>query len=541
MGNSEEKDNTKKSRNTDVADTIILGAALEQQIQRHGEAASQMIQAYNGMRVDSKGRDLNHKGRSLEGISKYKVNKDFADKNISQQTGFSAELAHEAKANKEAILKGDTKRVRTTDGIGDTNNPQYDHVNVDSKNRPIKGSGTQMKFLKSEVNTEGAKGFNVIDNLAKDKSWDRYDGDILMPKGEAEKARLYAKKKADSLRKQADRLKKDGKIELAKQKEMEAERFEKAGQRVKDAKVTYDEAKEARLNPKKYVAKEVLADSHVAGKEAAKGAVQAAAVISVVSNSVAIARGDKDLDEALLDLSKDVAVSGAAGYLVGASGSALKAVMHASKNQLTRNASRAAGEIVGAGIAIASSLKRYAEGEIDSAELVEELGEKGVATLTVSYTAAAGTGVGATVGSFLLPGPGTAIGGFIGGYIGGMIGYTYSSFVYHGILETFKNEKIARERREYLEDLCDGMIRANTIYQLELQEFAERDASTRKAIIQDIFSRLDNSILNNNLCAYTQAVNNMSKKLFDTDLKFEKPEEFYYYMDTTDPKDPLVI
>ena len=532
----------KEKKGIDVTNAIIMGAALESDVQLHGEAASQMVQAYNGVRVDSKGRDLNHKGRSLKAINKYKVasNPKVAETNIRQQTGFSAELIHEAKSNKEAILAGDPKRVRTTDGIGQTNHQQYDHITVDGNNKPIKGSGTQMKFLKSEANAEDANGFKVINNLANDQSWDRYDGDILIPKGEAEKARLYAKKQAEKLRKQAERLKKDGKAELAKQKELKAERFEKAGKRVKDAKVTYDEAKEARLNPKRYVAKEVLADSHIAGKEAAKGAIGTAALLSTVSNTVALARGDKNLDEAMKDLATDVAVSGASGYLVGTSGSALKAVMHASENQLVRDASRAAGEIVGAGVAIVSSLKRYAEGKIDSVELVEELGEKGVGALTVSYTAAAGTGVGAAIGSFILPGPGTAIGGFIGGYIGGMIGYTFSSFVYHGILDTLKNEKIARERRMYLEELCDGMIRANTLYQIELQEFAERDAAMRKTKVQDIFNRLDNSILDNNLCDYTQAINDMGK-FFGADLQFKTPKEFYNYMDTTDPNEPLVI
>ena len=121
-----------------------------------------------------------------------------------------------------------------------------------------------------------------------------------------------------------------------------------------------------------------------------------------------------------------------------------------------------------------------------------------------------------------------------------MIGYTFSSFVYHGILDIFKNEKIARERRQYLEELFDGMIRANTLYQIELQEFAERDAAIRKAKVQDIFSRLDNSILDNNLSVYTQAINDMGK-FFGADLQFKTCNEFYNYMDTTDPNEPLVI
>ena len=548
MSKIEDKEKNKKQQNSGGVNPIVMGAALESHVQVHGEAASQMVQAYNGIRVDSKGRDLKHQGRSLKGISEYKVDPNNENLNLHQQAGFDAELIDEARKNKQAILQGKKTRTRTTDGIGQKNHPQYDHVTVDGNNKPIEGSGTQMKFKQSEANTpvnsngKPVKGFSVIDQLANDESWDRYDGDVLIPKGEAAKAKLYAEKKAKALRKQAERLKREGKTELAKQKEQKAERYEEAGKRVKDSDVTYQEAMEARVSPKKFVVKEVLADSHVAGKEAAKGAIESAALISAVSNTVALARGDKELDEALKDLATDVAVSGASGYLVGASGSALKAVMHASKQQVVRDASRAAGEIVGAGIAIASSLKRYAEGKIDSTELVEELGEKGVGALTVSYTAATGTAFGAAVGSIILPGPGTAIGGFIGGYIGGMIGYTFSSYVYHGILETFKNEKIARERRQYLEELCDGMIRANTLYQIELQEFVERDAFERRAKIQDVFVRLDSSILNNNLYAFALAINDVGG-FFGAKLPFGKPEEFYSDMDKNyaDPSKPLVI
>ena len=540
MANKKVKNKKKNQKKMDLGNPIIIGAALEPLVQLYGEAASQIVQAYNGVRVDSKGRDLNYQGKSLKEISQSKVNKDYVDANLRQQSGFAAEQVHEARSNKKAILKGKKTRLRTTDGLGKTNHPKYDHVTVDEKNQPIKGTGQQMKFLTSEVNKPNFEGFDVIEKIVRNKKWEKYDGDILIPKGEAKKARIYAQKKADSLRKQAERLKRDGKTELAAEKERLAQRYAEAGKRVKDSELTHKEAMEARKSPEKFVVKEVLSDSHVAGKEAAKGAMGAAALVSAVSNSIAIERGDKDYEEALKDLGKDIAVSGASAYLVGASGSALKAVMHASRNQFIRDSSGFAGQIVGAGIAIASSLKRYAEGTIDGVGLVEELGERGVASLFTGYMAVVGAGTGELVGSVLLPGPGTAIGGFIGGYVGGMIGHTFSSFVYHGILNTLANEKIAHERRQYLEELSEGMLRANTLYQIEIQEFAERDASTRRVQMQDIFVKLDNSIYEDNLVGYTQAVNDIGK-YFGADLHYKTPEEFYDFMDRTEPGVPLVI
>ncbi len=78
-----------KKNNNAIDVSIIL--SQDKIIQRQGESASQMIQAYKGIRVDSLGKDLNHKGRSLKRISNYKINDNYKATNIKQQSGFCAE------------------------------------------------------------------------------------------------------------------------------------------------------------------------------------------------------------------------------------------------------------------------------------------------------------------------------------------------------------------------------------------------------------------------------------------------------------------
>ena len=87
--------------------------------------------------------------------------------------------------------------------------------------------------------------------------------------------------------------------------------------------MTHSEAVKARKNPERFVTEEVLLDSHKAGQEAVKEYFVGVGLVSLVSNSVAVARGEKDSSEALLGVGKDLAVASANNYVVTASGTAV--------------------------------------------------------------------------------------------------------------------------------------------------------------------------------------------------------------------------
>ena len=188
----EQKKRSNKAQDNPV-NTVTVGFGQSDIVQTHGEAASQILQAFSGKRFDTAGNELLHKGRSLEKISQYKVNPDYAQQNLKQQSGFSAELLEEANRNKEAILSGDSLRRRTTDGIGKTNDTKYDLVSVDESGNISDPS--QMKFL--GINSKGQ--YSVIEKLAKDKSWDRYDGAIDIPSNQYEGAKQYAQDQASPI------------------------------------------------------------------------------------------------------------------------------------------------------------------------------------------------------------------------------------------------------------------------------------------------------------------------------------------------------
>lgn len=504
-----------KKENKLINETTI-GMAQTTLNQIYGEMTSQIIQAYNGMRVDSHGNEIPHHGRNLKDISNYKVNPDYKDTNIKQQSGFVAELLEESRQNKEAIANGDTTRTRTTDGIGRTNDTKYDHVKVDQNGNVVEGSGTQMKFLKVKENPKtGEKSYNVIDKLANDESWDRYDGDVLIPKEDYEGAVKYAKEQYEKNMELAKKAKANGKIEAAKKYEKRAKDYKKASEKIKPSKVTTDEAIEGRVDPKKIVTKEFLKDINDAGLSAAKSSMAIAASVSLAQNIYALVKEDKDIEEVTKDIAKTTVKAGAAAYVVGAGGSAVKAVMHTSKNQILRRAGTTSLPtliVVGA-LEIGKSLKKYSNNEIDTLELLQEMGEKGTGMMASGYCAILGT----------------VVAGPLGGFVGSMIGYNISSVLYQNSIKILKDEKIAREQRIVIERICNAAMKQNEEYRKQFIELSKMQLQERERKLVRALNKLDKSIINNNIDDFFDSINDMGRT-FGVKLQFETMEEFDDFM-----------
>lgn len=445
---------------------------------------------------------------------------------IKSQAGFSAELLKEAHDNKEAILQGETARTRTTDGIGSTNHTQYDHILVDENNKVISNSGSQMKFY--GIDKKGR--YSVVEKMVKDKSWDRYDSVIDIPNEQYEGALKYADEQARKFYEQADRLKANGKYDLSKQKETLAKRYETVKERLRNSKISTESAIEARLNPRKVVAKEVISDSNKAGISAAKAAMIMGGTIAIGQNLYAIITEEKDLEEAVKDVTSTIMKTGGVSYLVAGSGTAVKAVMHSSEHEVIRNLGNTSAPvaIATASVEIVKSIKKYAEGDIDEEQLIEELGEKGVGMLSAGYGAAVGATVGGVVGS-VVPIVGTEIGAVVGGFVGNIMGYTLSGIFYKGALEALEGAKVSAERRTVIEELCKYAIEEEKRYQQVLETYANAQYKQRQEKIQTFMQDIKESIKENNIEKYILSVNEMGN-FFNIEMKFSSYSEIDDFM-----------
>ncbi len=501
-----------------VINTTTVGMAQSESIQRNGEAASQIIQAFKGTRYDSNGIDLGHQGRSLKQISEYKVNEDYKNQNIKQQSGFSAELVQEARENSEAIRNKSTNRTRTTDGIGRSNDQKYDHVVVDDNGSIIKGSEAQMKFLKTPE--------KLVDNIVNNPKWKKYDGFIDIPEDQYDDALKYASDKAESFKKQAEQLRSKGENIKAEELEKKSENYEKSKSKIRKSKVKESESIEARVDPKGFVTKEVIKESHNSAKNAVKATAIISSSISIGQNLMHIFNGEKTVDEAMIDVITTTGKSSALAYGVTFSGTALKSVMHASENSLVRNlgTTNLPDLMATSVVEVSKSIKRYAKAEINELELMEELGEKGTGMIVAGYGAAVGSIVGGTLGT-IVPGVGNVIGAATGGFLGSMISYSMSSIIYKGTLDAFKEVKLSEERREMIEALSKESIRTMKKYQQILTEYGRKEYQRRENLFNDIFDNINSSLYDNNINGFVENINKIGEE-FGMKLSFKTFEEF---------------
>lgn len=506
----EEKDKPKKdNKRESPINSTSIGFGASKVVQTRGEAASQILQAYSGKRYDSSGNELIHKGRNLKKISKYKVNPKYTKQNIKSQAGFSAELLEEANQNKQAILRGDSVRRRTTDGLGRINDTQYDLVSVDSVGNI--SDPMQLKFL--GIDKKGR--YSVIEKLAKDRSWDRYDSAVGIPSDQYQGAVDYANQKASELMEQAAVLREQGKFNIAAQREELAGKYKDAAKRITPTTVSEEDALLARVNPKKYVAKSIALDAHKAGVEAVKGGLLVGGTVSLVQNICAVHSGDLTPEEAAVNMAKTTVKAGATVYGVGSTGTALKALMHNSNSEIVRKlgTTNLPIMIVTSTMEIGGVVKGYISGEITETEALTRLGKSGTGSLAASY--------GAAVGTIFMPGIDTAV--------GSMVGYMVSSMLYDSCLQILVEADLAYDNYMRTKELCTAACAAMEQQRKEFETQVQDLISNRQVAIDNSLFAIMNSIDSSDTDSLSAALSNLADS-FGRDLQFKTLNEFDDFM-----------
>lgn len=512
----------KIDRNESIKNSAISGAQYKN-VQRYGAAIKEHAKAYSG--VD---RETGTHSKGLKDISKSKVNPKYKKSNIKQQSGYSAEVKTVARENAEKIISGNktTRTTRTDDmniqsdgrghTVGGINEQLYDIAEVDKNGIYIEGSARQLKYV-------GGDSKACTDKLLI-KKFDKYrdaDVPIEVPSDFYDNVQKELTERSEKLKNNIANAEKRGDFELAQKKKEQLSRIEKTKNSLRKGKLSNEEAIEARVRPALSTAKEIHKLSNRAGIEGAKIGAAVGGGISTIQNTVAVIKGDKDVAEALIDVVGDTSKATAFSYATGYIGSALKGAMQNAPSKYLQALSKTnlPAVIVGTALDIGKTLTKFAAGEIDGTQCLEELGEKGSGMLAAS--------MGAAVGQTLIPIP------IVGGLIGGMVGYTLSSMYYNSLLSALKNAKMAREERLRIEAECLESINAIKEYRLQIEIIVNNYLQENQSAFDSAFSEMEIACNTADINKFIKGANKITQQIGGVPL-FETKQELDGLMDSNE-------
>jgi len=542
----------------DTLKNVATANANSEIVQRFGSAAKEHIVALNGVDAES-GKVLN---RSLDSISKSKVNPNNEATNKKQQAGFSAEVGETAAENAENIIAGKKERKVRADDIGQVNDPLYDHYTVDVDGTIISGSGSQMKFV----------GNDAADCLQKlsSKKYDKYlnsDTKLEIPNDYYDKVKTLNSEKIASLERQLESAKQKGDSALIEKKQRELEKHRKIDKNLKKSNLSNKDAMFARNNPKLYTTKQVAGIAHRAGVEGAKSGAYVGGTMAIIENAVAMFQGEKDIDEALIDGVIDTGKAATMGYGTSAVGAVVKSEMQNSgartiknagekayKDAIAKGANKRAAKkaaeiateeainslspvsktlqnlsktnvpsmIVTVTVETGKVMKRYLSGEIDGTECLIQMGEAGTSIIASSLGAVA---YGATLGTVL----GGPIGTIVGGLVGAVIGQVMTSLFYKQLVGALQEAKLAREERIRIEAECESAIVAIRQYRDEMTYVMGAYLSDMSDSFDTSLNQIRSALNLNDTDAFILSASSITEK-FESNLQFRNMNEFELLM-----------
>ena len=498
-----------------IEDAAISGAAYET-TQRYGSSIKEHFVAFSG--VDNEIGIALKKG--LKKISTEKLNPDYIEQNLKQQSGYAAEVKYTARENAEHIINGDSTRVINTDIKGSGSyNELFDHIITKDG---VVVSQEQMKFVGNDVKEcvgkllspkfQKYRDNNAVFTLPSDYFEPDANG-IPKIQNEVDRRILETKRSIDS-----------GKLpeEVLKKKQQDLKELEKLKENVKNSKLSKQEAIEARLHPEWSTAKDVLKLSHRAGLEQAKIGAAIGGSVSIVRNIVSVVNGDKTVTDAVLSVVKDTATVAAVSYGTGVAGSLIKASMQNSGSAVFRGLSKSnlPAAIVSLSIDSAKTLRKFFNGDISGLECLENLGETGTGMISSAMFA--------TVGQVLIPIP------VVGAMAGSMIGYALSSSCYGLLVGALKEEKLAREERIRIEKECEEHIKNLKEYRAQLEKYFDDYMTYYKNNFREAFKQIKTAYEIGDCDGYLDGCDKIITALGGTS-QYSTVKEFEELMDSDEP------
>ncbi len=445
-----------REKNSNIANAAIVGAVSEESA-LYASTNKEYLAILDDKTL----------GRTLEGISEYKVNPKYQYQNINQQAGFqqagfSAELKEQAHTNAQNILMENGERL-----------VQYDNLSVDQK--------AQIRERFPDYATPN-KNHELVDYVRVDRK-----GNVISLT-RSRRVNLWVKMarsvfiKIKSLESQIAKQKSFGDFQKAAKLEEKLQKCKTIKANTRSASITKEEAIYARNHPTLSTAKDMVSHSHQAGMNALGVGALVSGVVSLITNLWECVTKGKDPKEALKHTAIATLKGGAYSYGVAFSNSLLGGMMQNSANKVIQSFGKSSlpAMIVGACVANVTIFGRYLSGKIDEVELCKQLGRTNTSLLS--------GGAMALAGQALIPIP------VVGALIGGFVGTTMSKTFYDISLKTLKEAKEAHQKRIEIEKKCREHIRLLEMHQNQFNEVFERYFHGTIKFFNESFDELERTL-----------------------------------------------
>lgn len=413
----------------------------------------QINSMFKGIEVDGK------MSTGLDEIARRYSKTDRSYASLKSQAGYSAEIINATKENIKALSeKTGIRTIRTDDISKDATgqlakfskcDPYVDLVRVDANNNVVER--VQVKYI-------GKNAKDCFNKLINTSDYKKYYDPTKVDKMQIPKE-YYSEiknnllpEKMSNLKQQIDYCEKNGKTEALEKNLKQLKDCERLNEMLESGSATAKETMDATKHPKIYNAKIFSEGVVKAGhSEGVKGGATAAAMtfcVSTVDNVTQVYSGEIEADEAVSNIIKDTATSGAIGYGTYFVSGAVAAATKESSHQLIKaiGGSNVPAAVVTMGVESYDEVVAYASGEIDAYEFAEKMG--------ANASMVTGMFVGASIGQTVIPIP------LVGGLVGGMVGCAVTSEAYQTAVEFVKEngDEIIETVEEAAEVVVDTVV-----------------------------------------------------------------------------------
>lgn len=506
-------------------DGAVLAAAAQEGVSRFGSGIKEFLVAYSG--VDN---ETGFKWQqSLKSISERKISADQTTdpkgyyQQLKAHSGFSAEIREVSRRRAEEAISGKVpKTLRTddvprTDGGTNVNHPLFDVTSkVDAYGNPDPACSAQIKFRGCDPEgclkiLSGSQCKKYVDNNCK----------LMVPSDYYDGIKESLAKKIEKLRDQIAKLEKSGNQEALLKRRAELNKYRTIDRNLEQSKVSVADSEEGYLNPKIATAKDVLSTAHGAGWAQMKTGAAVGGGVSLARNLVSVYKGEKTIQDAVVDVAGDTASAAAASYGIAFTGALIKGFSQNATSTYIRVLSKTnlPAYIASSAIEIGKILARYARGKIDGAQCVEQLGTQGYCMTTSAMYS--------VIGQAVIPIP------IVGAMAGSMFGYFVGSASYKILKDSLAEAKLARTERIRIEKECEESIRMMQENRKALHKMIDDYLKNEEAFFNTVFSSVKECLAIGDVDGYVEGTNRIIRHL-GKDPLYENCVEFDNLMKNRD-------